>query len=544
MEAAPRLLDRLTDDDREHFETVKRLLDGAGLAYEVDTALVRGLDYYTRTVFEFTSDALGAQSGVGGGGRYDGLIEQIGGPPTPGMGWAAGRGADAARRRADAPPRRRRVDLYVAYAKPEYRDAGVPADRRRPPRRPRRAASSSAGAASRASSSRRTARAPGTLPSSATRVRRSRTWRSGEQRTVETDTVMHHIAADETAAAEPLPRRLGGRARRRARRRARARRRLGPPPARPRRARLHRPARPLRASSSSSSTPRTRREAHALAQQLRSEHVLTATGEIVRREAGKVNPNLRTGEIELSVAEAERLAESETPPFPLDDDTPVDEALRLRHRDARPAPRVDARRARRCATRSRARCATTSTRTTSSTSRRRSSRARRPRARATSSSPRACSPGAFYALPQSPQLFKQLLMMSGYERYYQIARCFRDEALRADRQPEFTQLDLEMAFVEEEDVIETIEGDARARVRGGRLRGAAAAVAADGLRRGDGALRHRPARPALRPRDPGPRPRRSRGTEFKVFAACSRRRRRARPQRRARARCRARSSTR
>src|SRR5439155_8435622 len=76
--------------DAEHFARVRGLLDGAGLAYEVDGTLVRGLDYYTRTVFEFTSDELGAQSGVGGGGRYDGLVEEMGGPPTPGMGWAAG----------------------------------------------------------------------------------------------------------------------------------------------------------------------------------------------------------------------------------------------------------------------------------------------------------------------------------------------------------------------------------------------------------------------------------------------------------------------
>ena len=89
-DAAPKMIDRLSDEDRQHFEEVRRLLDGAGIDYEVDPRLVRGLDYYTRTVFEFRSDDLGAQSGIGGGGRYDRLIEQIGGDPTPGVGWATG----------------------------------------------------------------------------------------------------------------------------------------------------------------------------------------------------------------------------------------------------------------------------------------------------------------------------------------------------------------------------------------------------------------------------------------------------------------------
>jgi histidyl-tRNA synthetase len=90
MRDAPKLLERLSPEDAEHFAAVRALLDAAGQKYDVDPTLVRGIDYYTRTVFEFTSDALGAQSGVGGGGRYDGLIEQLGGPATPGVGFAAG----------------------------------------------------------------------------------------------------------------------------------------------------------------------------------------------------------------------------------------------------------------------------------------------------------------------------------------------------------------------------------------------------------------------------------------------------------------------
>ena len=132
MIGAPRLIDRLDADDREHFETVKALLDAAGQAYEVDSTLVRGLDYYTRTVFEFTSGALGAQSALGGGGRYDGLMEQIGGPATPGIGFAAGMERilmAATPRPTAAPP----VDLYVGFTAPEHRaDAFVlAADARR-----------------------------------------------------------------------------------------------------------------------------------------------------------------------------------------------------------------------------------------------------------------------------------------------------------------------------------------------------------------------------------------------------------------------------
>lgn len=113
MQTAPRLLERLSAEDAEHFAEVRALLDAVELPYEVDPTLVRGLDYYARTVFEFTSDALGAQSGVGGGGRYDGLIAQLGGPATPACGWAAGveRMLLAAGDRPVAAPL---VDLYLA----------------------------------------------------------------------------------------------------------------------------------------------------------------------------------------------------------------------------------------------------------------------------------------------------------------------------------------------------------------------------------------------------------------------------------------------
>jgi histidyl-tRNA synthetase len=114
---APKLLDRLNAEDAEHFERVRALLDDAGVRYEVDPMLVRGLDYYTRTLWEFVSDALGAQSGVAGGGRYDRLIETLEGPPTPAVGWAAGveRMMLAA---GELPTSPTAVDLYVAIAKP------------------------------------------------------------------------------------------------------------------------------------------------------------------------------------------------------------------------------------------------------------------------------------------------------------------------------------------------------------------------------------------------------------------------------------------
>ncbi len=202
--------------------------------------------------------------------------------------------------------------------------------------------------------------------------------------------------------------------------------------------------------------PQASGDAFALAEDLRPEHVISAAGEIVKRSPENVNPNLATGQIEIHVRSLYRLATSETPPFPVDEDTPVDEMIRLQHRmvDLRREGMREAMELRhevvatmRTVLNERDFLEIETPILTRST----------PEGARDFLVPSRLQPGSWYALPQSPQLFKQLLMMSGYERYYQIARCFRDEDLRADRQPEFTQLDLEMAFVDEDDVIETME---------------------------------------------------------------------------------------
>ena len=202
--------------------------------------------------------------------------------------------------------------------------------------------------------------------------------------------------------------------------------------------------------------PETSGPAFALAERLRSEHVVSAAGTVVRREEGNVTPNLPTGEIEVSITSLDTLASSETPPFPIDEDDPVDETTRLRYRwlDLRRQGMRDAMLTRTLVVRTMREVldgrdfleleTPILTRST-------------PEGARDFLVPSRMNPGDFYALPQSPQLFKQLFMMAGFERYYQIARCFRDEDLRADRQPEFTQLDLEMAFVTEDDVIEVME---------------------------------------------------------------------------------------
>ncbi len=202
--------------------------------------------------------------------------------------------------------------------------------------------------------------------------------------------------------------------------------------------------------------PESAPDAHARAHSLRSEDVISAAGLVNLRGTEQINPNLATGEIEVAVSELEILADADTPPFPLDDDGGVDEHLRLRHRslDLRRTPMQEA-----IALRHRVMATIREvlderdfleietpflTRST-------------PEGARDFLVPARVAPGSFYALPQSPQLFKQLLMIGGFERYYQIVRCFRDEDSRADRMTEFTQLDVELSFVDEDDVLATSE---------------------------------------------------------------------------------------
>ncbi len=197
-------------------------------------------------------------------------------------------------------------------------------------------------------------------------------------------------------------------------------------------------------------------EAFSRAEQVRSEYVIRVDGRVRARPPGTENPNLPTGSIEVLVAELDILNRAETPPFPIDSEVPISEEVRLRYRylDLR-RPEMQAKlRIRRDVIRVLRRFLENHgfyeietpflTKAT-------------PEGARDYLVPSRTHPHAFYALPQSPQLYKQLLMIAGFDRYYQIVRCFRDEDLRADRQPEFTQLDIETSFMDEHEITALME---------------------------------------------------------------------------------------
>ncbi len=196
-------------------------------------------------------------------------------------------------------------------------------------------------------------------------------------------------------------------------------------------------------------------EGFAKAAKLRSEFVAAVTGEVTRR-SGAVNENLKTGEIEIVAKEIRILSESETPPFPIEEDSKTKDDLRLKYRylDLR-RPDLQRNLMLRSEVTSEVRqfLASEGFLEIETPALNKST----PEGARDYLVPSRVHPGSFYALPQSPQLFKQLLMCSGYDRYFQVAKCFRDEDLRADRQPEFTQIDMELSFVDEDDVIDVNE---------------------------------------------------------------------------------------
>ncbi len=479
---APSPLDHLCGECRSHFEEVRTLLGRCGIEATLDPRLVRGLDYYTRTTFEVVAQAgLGAQNSLLGGGRYDGLFETLGGPPTPALGFAVGL-ERLLMALPDPGPKNGALDAYVVH----MGEAGF--ERALEVARHLRQAGLRVEVEGRGRSLKG-------------QMREASRWKSRFALIIGDDEVhsgrygLKHLATGEQEALdlETLTRRLQGE-------RPRDKDAAGGPVsggAEPSLAPRLEPASSHRTHYALQVGEELigkivrvagwvhRRRDHgnlifidlrdrtgllqvvfrpevdpaALqeARGLRSEYVIEVEGEVLQRTPGNINPNLPTGRVELSARSLGVHNRSVALPFTLEDDDPAGEETRLRYRYLdlrRPLHQRVFELRHRVLLEVRRHFDELGFLEIETPMLTRST----PEGARDYLVPSRVQPGRFYALPQSPQLFKQILMISGFDRYLQIARCFRDEDLRADRQPEFTQIDLEASFVTPEEIAAWVEG--------------------------------------------------------------------------------------
>ncbi len=476
---APRLIDHLCPDCEENFATLRELLEKLQIPFTLNPNLVRGLDYYTRTAFEITAGQAGVQSSLCGGGRYDYLVEHIGGPPTSATGVAFGveriiLSMDWSKIIPESD-----ISLFVAAAGDglegealalanELRLKGFAAEVDLLGRS-LKAQMKYAG--------RKGYQKVAIIGEEEIEQNRVllRDMDSGEQKNLPRKDFTALLTQDHGRTGISTKKDRGSEV-------------ILPAPVEDADLKTHYCG-ALSLDHVSQKVRLTgwvgRRRDHGglifidlrdrsgviqlvfdqqrgdelfnLAESLRSEYVVAVEGEILKRAEDNINPTLPTGEIEVHISGMEILNSSKTPPFYIEDGINVDENLRLRYRY------LDLRRPemlKRLQLRHRAVklirdylddydfLEIETPMLTRST----------PEGARDFLVPSRIHAGSFYALPQSPQLFKQLLMVSGIERYFQIVRCFRDEDLRADRQPEFTQVDIETSFFGLENLFALTEG--------------------------------------------------------------------------------------
>ena len=478
VENAPKMTDHLCSDCDRHFSILREFLTGLQVPFNLNNLLVRGLDYYTRTAFEVVAGGSGSQASLCGGGRYDHLVEHCGGPHTPGVGVAFGVERILLAMDWSKQPAEVRSPIYIATAGENLEGESLILASEL--RQHRIAAETEIMGRSLKAQMKYTGRlgyrhvaiigqdeiASGQIT--------LRDMESGEQQELSRESVIELLAGDHSKPPEAT-----GYIDKAAV--------IIPSTGKPEQKSHYCGALSLNHINTAVKLAGwvARRRDHGglifidlrdhsgimqlvfdqqmgvklfkQAESLRNEFVIAVEGEIVRRSDDNINPSLPTGEIELRVAAMEILNSSKTPPFYIEDNLNVDENLRLRYRylDLRRPEMLNRLKLRHQAVKLvrdymdqfdfleiETPMLTRST----------------PEGARDYLVPSRLQPGSFYALPQSPQLFKQLLMVSGMERYFQVVRCFRDEDLRSDRQPEFTQIDIEASFFGLENLFALVEG--------------------------------------------------------------------------------------